>query len=355
MTFPESSGDGLGDSGLGDSGLGDSGLKVSKLTVRYGETLALDGVDLHVPAGSIVAVIGPSGCGKSTLLRAVAGIEKPTAGSVELNRRVLDRVPTHLRGVGLMFQEHALFPHLTVGENVGFGLQYAGLADHLRVDRVRELLALVGLEGTADRAIDELSGGEAQRVALARALAPSPGLLMLDEPLGSLDRMLREQLVGELGRVIRRQGMTAVHVTHDQAEAFALADEVVVLREGRVQQVGTPEELWCRPVSPFVADFLGHPNLWARGDETVLVPVGGLCPATPGPTGVARRGTVEASTFREGHYRVTATSTDDHAGESLVFDSATALSAGSDVELVIDTAQLWTMPTERPLGPTQTS
>ena len=163
-------GSGLGDSGLGGSGLGDSGLEVSKLTVRYGETVALDGVDLHVPAGSIVAVIGPSGCGKSSLLRAIAGIEKPTAGSVELNRRVLDRVPTHLRGVGLMFQEHALFPHLTVGENVGFGLQYAGLADQLRSDRVGELLALVGLEGTADRAVDELSGGEAQRIKLASFL-----------------------------------------------------------------------------------------------------------------------------------------------------------------------------------------
>ncbi|MDA3038513.1 MAG: ABC transporter ATP-binding protein [Actinomycetota bacterium] len=335
------------------------GLEVSNLTVRYGETLALDAVDLRVPGGWIVAVVGPSGCGKSSLLRAVAGIERPTSGSVVLAGRALDALPTHRRGVGLMFQDHALFPHLTVGQNVRFGLRYAGVGDRLQENRVRELLALVGLEDTVDRAIDELSGGEAQRVALARSLAPSPRLLMLDEPLGSLDRTLREHLVSVLGRVIRQQGMTAVHVTHDQAEAFALADEVVVLREGRVQQVGTPEDLWRRPASAFVADFLGHPNLWTRGEQTLLVPVDGLRPAVGGAPGAAggrvRTGRVERSIFREGRYRIEATSTDEHPGESLVFDSAVALVIGAAVDLVVDEAQLRTMPADRPKDATQTS
>ena len=335
------------------------GLEVSNLTVRYGETVALDAVDLRVPGGWIVAVIGPSGCGKSTLLR--AGIERPTAGSVVLDGLAVDRVPTHRRGVGLMFQEHALFPHLTVGQNVRFGLHYTGMADHLQRDRTLELLALVGLDGAADRAVDELSGGEAQRVALARALAPAPRLLMLDEPLGSLDRMLRERLVIELGRVIRQQGMTAVHVTHDQAEAFALADEVVVLREGTVQQIGTPEEVWRRPASAFVADFLGHPNLWVRGAETLLVPVGGLLSTAAGaPSGMARTGSVDSSMFREGRYRIVATSTDDHPGEPLVFDSPEALAIGTSVDLTVDSSQLWAMPTstvpaDRPKGRPQTS
>ncbi len=248
-----------------------SGLVIRDLSVRYGETVALRGVDLEVASGEIVAVIGPSGCGKSSLLRAIAGLEPLASGSVALGGRDLAGVATHERDLGLMFQDHALFPHLSVADNVGFGLRMhkknqdkAG-----RTARVAELLQLVGLEELGGRGIDALSGGEAQRVALARALAPRPGLLMLDEPLGSLDQLLRQQLVVELRSMFAELEVTALHVTHDQGEAFALADRVVVLRDGEVQQVGRPAELWQRPASVFVARFLGHPNVWAIGGQPV--------------------------------------------------------------------------------------
>lgn len=236
-------------------------LTLTEVTVVYGSTVALDGVDLSVDEGEIVAVIGPSGCGKSTLLRTVAGLERPVTGRVAIDGRdVTDHRPDR-RGVGLMFQDHALFPHRSVAGNIAFGPRMHGYpADRVRA-RVEELLTLVRLDGFGQRPVTSLSGGEQQRVALARALAVEPRLLLLDEPLGSLDRRLGEELLTELGRVVRTVGTTVVHVTHDQDEALALADRIVVLRDGRIEQLGRPDELWRSPSSAFVAGFLGLDRL----------------------------------------------------------------------------------------------
>ncbi|MGI9596982.1 MAG: ABC transporter ATP-binding protein [Acidimicrobiales bacterium] len=236
-------------------------LSVDRVSVHYGSTPALDRFSLAVASGEVVAVLGPSGSGKSTLLRAVAGLEPLTAGRIVLDGRDLAGVPTHRRGLGLMFQDHGLFAHLSVADNIAYGLRTAGASKQVQRARVGELLDLVGLTGFESRRTSELSGGEAQRVALARALAPEPGLMMLDEPLGSLDRALRDQLTGDLRRLLTGLGQTALHVTHDQAEAFAVADRVVIVSAGRPVAIGSPAELWGDPGSRFVAEFLGHANI----------------------------------------------------------------------------------------------
>lgn len=240
-----------------------SELVVQDVRVVYGDVTAIDGFSVEVASGEIMAVVGPSGSGKSTLLRAVAGLEPLRRGRITLAGRDLNGVPTHRRGLGMMFQDHGLFTHLDVADNIAYGLRTAGVARSDQQTRVDELLKLVNLDGYGSRRTDELSGGEAQRVALARALAPEPGLLMLDEPLGSLDRSLREQLTGELRRLLTELGQTALQVTHDQAEAFALADRVVVVDRGRPVAVGSPAELWADPGTRFVAEFLGHANIWS--------------------------------------------------------------------------------------------
>ena len=209
----------------------------------------------------MVVLLGPSGCGKSTLLRAIAGLERPSAGRVWWGDEDLTVAATHQRGMGLMFQDHALFPHRDVAGNVEFGLRVAGMPADQRAHRVRRALDLVGLPGFGDRRVDTLSGGEAQRVALARSLAAGPRLLMLDEPLGSLDRALRERLTAELGALLRRLGQAVVHVTHDHDEAFALADRIAVMGGGRLVRVGTPAEVWADPRSVHAARCLGHENL----------------------------------------------------------------------------------------------
>ncbi len=238
-------------------------LRLDGVTVRFGTSgrPALDAVDLEVAAHEIVCVLGPSGSGKSTLLRVVAGLQQADMGQVLLEGGDQSGVPTHRRGVGLMFQDHQLFPQRDVAGNVAFGLRMrrASRADQDRT--VADLLDLVGLPGAQRRAVASLSGGEQQRVALARALAPRPRLLMLDEPLGQLDRGLRERLVVELRRLFRDLGTTVLAVTHDQQEAFALADRVVVMQDGRIAQTGTPLEVWRRPATEFVARFLGFDNV----------------------------------------------------------------------------------------------
>ncbi|MFJ2741310.1 ABC transporter ATP-binding protein [Streptomyces sp. NPDC087440] len=236
-------------------------LDLQAATVRFGARAALDAVDLRVAAHEIVCVLGPSGSGKSTLLRAVAGLQPLDSGRVLLKGADQTGVPVHKRGVGLMFQDHQLFPQRDVGGNVAFGLRMHGAGRAEQASRVEELLELVGLPGAQRRAVATLSGGEQQRVALARALAPRPALLMLDEPLGQLDRSLRERLVVELRQLFGRLGTTVLAVTHDQGEAFALADRVVVMRDGRIAQSGTPLEVWQRPASEFVARFLGFDNV----------------------------------------------------------------------------------------------
>ncbi|MFD9584531.1 MULTISPECIES: ABC transporter ATP-binding protein [unclassified Streptomyces] len=298
-------------------------LSLRGATVRFGGRAVLDAVDLDVAEHEIVCVLGPSGSGKSTLLRTVAGLQPLDAGSVTLDGRDQAAVPAHRRGVGLMFQDHQLFPQRDVGGNVAFGLRMHGAPKTEQAERVAELLDLVGLPGARNRAVASLSGGEQQRVALARALAPRPRLLMLDEPLGQLDRSLRERLVVELRGLFGELGTTVLAVTHDQGEAFALADRVVVMRDGRIAQSGTPLEVWQRPADAFVARFLGFDNVvdatvsgeaadtpWgkvpvpegaAQGPGTLLVRPAGVRLVAPAD---GLRCTVAARTFRGTHVAV---------------------------------------------------
>lgn len=236
-------------------------LSIQGATVRFGGKVALDGIDLSVARGEVVAVLGPSGSGKSTLLRVVAGLQQLDAGTVLLGGRDLAGVPPHRRGVGLMFQDHALFPHRDVAGNIAFGLRMQGRPPREVAVRVQELLELVDLEGFGHRRIQTLSGGEQQRVALARALAPQPEVLLLDEPLGALDRTLREHLATELRALFTRLGLTVVAVTHDQGEAFSLADRVVIMDAGTILQAGTPASVWDRPLTGRVAQLLGFANI----------------------------------------------------------------------------------------------
>jgi len=232
------------------------GLRVRGLTVAYDGIVALDDVDIEVAPAEVVAVVGPSGSGKSTLLRAVAGLE-PCRGTVAWDGEDLGGVPTHRRRFGLMFQEHALFPHRDVAGNVAFGPRMQGWDAARTRARTDEVLELVGLAAFGRRAINELSGGEQQRVSLARALAAAPRALLLDEPLASLDRPLRERLTVDLRALVRDQEVAALYVTHDHHEARAVADRVVVLQNGSVVQTGTPDEVWSRPATAWVAEFLG--------------------------------------------------------------------------------------------------
>jgi len=237
------------------------GLRLDEVHKSFAETRALQGISFEVAPGEILALLGPSGCGKSTTLAIIAGLETPDQGRVYWEGVDLEGTPPHKRGFGLMFQDLALFPHLDVFHNVAFGLRMAGLPEAQVRAQAAQALELVGLPGFERRDVNTLSGGEGQRVALARSLAAQPRLLMLDEPLGALDRNLRERLLAELGEILRRASQTTVYVTHDQEEAFALADRVVVMNAGRVEQAGSPQELYRRPTSPFVARFLGLTNL----------------------------------------------------------------------------------------------
>ncbi len=236
-------------------------LELHAVSKAFAGTRVLCDVSFDVHEGEIVSLLGPSGCGKTTLLRVVAGLETADAGYVSFGGRRLGDVPVHRRGFGLMFQDYALFPHKDVASNVAFGLRMQNLSRPQVESRVTEMLGLVGLAGYQTRRVYDLSGGEQQRVALARSLAPDPRLLMLDEPLGSLDRALREQLMNELRAILRRVGVTSLYVTHDQQEAFALADRVIIMKEGRVVQVGTPENVYRHPAVPWVARFLELINL----------------------------------------------------------------------------------------------
>jgi ABC-type Fe3+/spermidine/putrescine transport system ATPase subunit len=232
-------------------------LEVTSLGVTLGGTRVLRDVDLSVGTGDSVAVLGPSGSGKSTLLRAIAGLVPVESGSITWDGREMNGVPTHLRGFGLMFQGYALFPHLNVAGNVGFGLRMMNLSPGEIETRVGDSLELVGLSGFGARSIADLSGGERQRVALARTLAPEPRLIMLDEPLGALDRALRDRLMTETRQILDDRGVTAIVVTHDQEEAEALSDRLALMRAGTIVQSGTLPELLEDPADQWVSEFLG--------------------------------------------------------------------------------------------------
>ena len=236
-------------------------LTAGGLRLRYGDELVLRDVSFEVEAGEVLALLGPSGCGKTSILRVVAGLEEAEAGVVRLDGNDLAGVQSHRRGFGLMFQEFALFPHLRVEQNVDFGLRMQGLGRDERRERVAELLTIVGLMGYESRQVHQLSGGERQRVALARSLAPRPRLLMLDEPMGALDRALRDSLLMELRQILNELGQTSIYVTHDQDEAFSLADRVLIIEQGEIRQSGTPEEIFRQPADAFVARFIGLGNL----------------------------------------------------------------------------------------------
>jgi thiamine transport system ATP-binding protein len=233
------------------------------VTKRYDGTTALDDVSLAVDDGEFFTLVGPSGCGKTTTLRLVAGFETPTAGRISFDGRDVAGVEPEGRGIGVVFQTYALFPHMTVAENVGYGLRFVDPPGGVsRDERVRELLDLVDLSGFGGRDPAELSGGQQQRVALARALAPEPRLLLLDEPMSALDAELRERLRGQVKGIQRELGVTTLYVTHDQEEALAVSDRVAVMNGGRIEQVGTPREIYREPATPFVASFVGDNNLF---------------------------------------------------------------------------------------------
>ncbi|MGJ0510571.1 MAG: ABC transporter ATP-binding protein [Methylocystis sp.] len=254
-------------------------LSVVEARKRYGAVSALDGVSLDVAAGEFFALLGPSGCGKTTLMRCIAGFETPDSGRVTLNGADLSGVPPYRRPVNMMFQSYALFPHLNVFENVAFGLRRKGEARDAIQSRVAELLEMTQLSAFATRRVNELSGGQRQRVALARALAPRPALLLLDEPLGALDRKLREETQFQLKEIQRKTRTSFVIVTHDQDEALALADRIAVMRAGRVEQIASPVDIYERPATRFVADFVGETNFIAgRVREGALETAFGLLP-----------------------------------------------------------------------------
>ncbi len=236
-------------------------LKLNGLKKTFGANTAVAHASVHLNQGEILCLLGPSGCGKTTLLRLIAGLEHPDSGTIIYDDQDVTPIPPHKRGFGMMFQDYALFPHKDLFDNIAFGLEMRGDPLASIKQRVQEMLTLVELEGFGSREIDHLSGGEQQRVALARALAPGPELLLLDEPLGALDRALRERLMIDLRTILKRVGVTAVYVTHDQTEALAIGDQVAVMNNGRIEQIAPPQEIFAYPKSPFVARFLGFHNI----------------------------------------------------------------------------------------------
>jgi putative spermidine/putrescine transport system ATP-binding protein len=318
-----------------------------------------------------LVLLGPSGCGKTTLLRIIAGLETPDAGGrVLFNKTDVTRVPIERRKVGMVFQSYALFPNMNVAENIGYGLKIRGINSAERSARVAELVALTGIEGLEHRRVDQLSGGQRQRVALARAVAVRPSVLLLDEPLTALDAALRERLRGELDRLLRTLGITTVYVTHDQSEAMALGDRIVVMRKGAIAQIGTPRDIYFAPASRFVAEFVGAANIVeaAYSDGSLLLAGGKLAAAdghdaTPnGPVLVMIRpesirvipaegaglcGQVETVSFVGDRQRAAIGGV---AAKSVMIDvpNSLALKPGDWVGLAVDPSAVRLLPADRP-------
>ena len=238
-------------------------VELNRVTLSYGAAVAVEALDLRIEKGSFCTLLGPSGCGKTTLLRSIAGLVTPSSGNILIKGRRVNDVPIHQRNIGLVFQNYALFPHKNVFDNVAFGLKYRGIDRQTTAQRVGRALEVVRLPHVERRLPAELSGGQQQRVALARAIVIEPDVLLLDEPLSALDANLREDMRVELKTIQRGLGITTVFVTHDQEEALAISDRVVVMNRGRIEQAGTPESVFRRPESRFVADFLGRPNVFS--------------------------------------------------------------------------------------------
>ncbi|AHK04153.1 MULTISPECIES: ABC transporter ATP-binding protein [Rhizobium/Agrobacterium group] len=266
-------------------------LSLQKVSLAYGNSIAVKDLDLDIRKGELLALLGPSGCGKTTTMRAIAGLMPVAGGRIDLDGTDITRVAANKRAVGLVFQSYALFPHLTVYENVAFGLKLKGMNGKALDDKVASGLKSVGLSNFASRKPAELSGGQQQRVALARSMVMEPKVLLLDEPLSNLDARLRLEMRTELQRVQKETGVTMIFVTHDQIEALALADRIVVMKGGKIEQIGTPEEIYNAPVSAFVADFVGFENIFAL-EGGALKTENGTTPLTgpvPSASGLAWR------------------------------------------------------------------
>jgi putative spermidine/putrescine transport system ATP-binding protein len=269
-------------------------LRLEKLEKRYGATVAVAGIDLAVREGEFMTLLGPSGCGKTTTLGLIAGFFPPSAGSIAIGGRPVAELPPFRRDIGVVFQDYALFPHLTAAENVAFGLRMRKVAAADVASRVREALDLVQLGSLGERRPLELSGGQRQRVALARALVIRPAVLLLDEPLSNLDLKLREEMRVEIAGLQRRLGITTVFVTHDQGEALVMSDRIAVMNAGRIEQVGRPADIYERPATRFVAEFIGRMNFLADGARTLAIrPERARLSAQAPADGFARRATVK--------------------------------------------------------------
>ena len=249
---------------------------LKNVSKRWGATAAVDGVTFTVEKGDLVALLGPSGCGKSTTLRLIAGLEEISAGAIEIGGRDVSGEPPSGRGIAMVFQNYALFPHLSVAENIAFGLKVRKVPRAERDGRLARAADILGLSGLMDRKPSQLSGGQQQRVALARCIVYNPSIILMDEPLGALDKKLREQMQLELKRIHTDLGITMLYVTHDQEEALTMSDRIVLLNEGRIEQMGAPDELYFKPRSVFAADFLGDSNLM----EATIKDAGAQCTAT---------------------------------------------------------------------------
>jgi ABC-type Fe3+/spermidine/putrescine transport system ATPase subunit len=271
----------------------DPALRLAGIEKRYGATLAVAGMDLEVQEGEFVTLLGPSGCGKTTTLGLIAGFFPPSAGEIFIKGRAVAGLPPFERDIGVVFQDYALFPHMSAAENVAFGLRMRKIAAHEIARRVDQTLEMVQLRGLGDRRPLELSGGQRQRVALARALVIRPAVLLLDEPLSNLDLKLREEMRVEIAGLQRRLGITTVFVTHDQGEALVMSDRIAVMNAGRIEQVGRPSEIYEKPATRFVAEFIGRMNFFSLGGKVIAIrPERARLSIEEPPNGFARRGTL---------------------------------------------------------------
>ena len=293
-------------------------LEFVSLTKRYGETLAVDAIGYHFSAGTYACLLGPSGCGKSSTLRMAAGHESVTSGSVMLGGRDISNLPPAKRGTAMMFQNYALFPHLSVADNVAFSLKMKGVDPAVRAKRTGEMLELVDMSGFADRVPAQLSGGQQQRVALARALITEPEVLLLDEPLSALDPFLRIRMRSELKRLQRELGITFLHVTHGQDEALALADEIVVMNEARIEQAGKTREVFDAPETAFVARFLGSHNVISMPEGKIAVRSDAL--TINDPAGAKLQGKITNIEYQGTHVSLTAAIAGDQEVTALLSD-----------------------------------
>lgn len=327
-------------------------LKIDHVSYAYDNFEALRDVSLNVEEGEILCLLGPSGCGKTTLLRVIAGLEVGYTGDVQLEEQDMRDVPVHARDFGLMFQDFALFPHMTVGQNIAYGLKRQNLNKQDINKQVQAMLERVGLSGLNNRDVNLLSGGQKQRVALARSLAPNPRLLMLDEPLGSLDALLREKLIVELRDIIKSIGLTAIYVTHDQKEAYAIADRIAAMNKGQIEQVDTPQNIYYKPQTEFVARFLGLSNIfpidavdsvqdWVISHEQfadaqliLIHPAGIRTDSGDGQPQLTIMGVIEQIVFRGDVFEVTASI---QGGRLLKWVTQfVEFSIGDDIEIFVD-------------------